>query len=100
MSEAAGGTPEDGDALAMIEAALARGEGHAVPMETIQRALTAAVKAYAARVEKSEGEFAPFADRSVTATEAVTAACAMIRAVDLNMFDVALWFGKPGPARG
>ena len=31
----------------------------------------------------------------VTATETAVAACAMIRAADLNLFDIAMWFQRP-----
>ena len=33
-------------------------------------------------------------DGAVTATETVVAACALIRAADLNLFDVAMWFHR------
>lgn len=88
------------DLIARIEAAVAEGQGHSIPEADLQRVLTACVKAYAAKVEKDCLEFAPFDPSAVNATEAVVAACAMIRAVNLNMFDVALWFGRPGPTRG
>lgn len=84
------------DLIGRIEAALASGEGHTVDEADLRRAMTACVKAYAARVEKSGAEFAPFDAGAVNATEAVIAACAMIRAVNLNMFDVALWFSRSG----
>jgi hypothetical protein len=84
------------DLIARMEAALAKGEGHAISVEDLQRAMTVCVKVYAARAEKTGEEIAPFSDASVNATEAVTAACAMIRAVNLNLFDVALWFGREG----
>ena len=61
----------------------------------LRRVLTAAVKAYAAKAEDAGREIAPFLDGAVTATETVIAACAMIRAVDLNLFDVAMWFRRP-----
>jgi len=57
--------------------------------------LTAAVKIYAAKVERRGHDVAPFAPGSVTATETVVTACGMIRAADLNMFDVAIWFHRP-----
>jgi hypothetical protein len=31
----------------------------------------------------------------VTATETAVTACAMIRAADLNLFDIAMWFQRP-----
>ncbi len=84
------------DPLALIEDALARGEGHLIPDALLQRVFTAAAKAYAAKVEALGQEPPPFAPHSVSATEAVTTACAMIRAVDLNMFDVTMWFNRQG----
>ncbi|MDH7795558.1 MULTISPECIES: hypothetical protein [unclassified Beijerinckia] len=75
--------------------ALKRGEAANIPDEVLQNAMTAVVKAYAAKVEKTEQEFTPIDNRLVNATEAVVTACALIRAVDLNMFDVALWFNRP-----
>ncbi len=67
--------------------------------EMLRQVMTAAVKAYAAKVEKMERDFDPIDKHAVSATEGVTAACAMIRTVDLNMFDVALWFNRPGHER-
>jgi hypothetical protein len=77
-------------------AALARGEPDAVPDDLLRNTFAAAVKVYAAKAER-RGELAPFADGAVTATESVVAACALIRAADLNLFDVAMWFHRaPG----
>jgi len=81
----------------MATAALARGEPDAVPDELLRRTLAAAVKVYAAKAERRGGALAPFPEGTVTATESVVAACALIRAADLNMFDVAMWFHRaPG----
>ena len=40
------------------------------------------------------GELAPFGDRPVNATEAVTAICAIMRAADLNFFDLQMWYRR------
>ena len=93
----AGTAPED--ALRDLERALTRGEAHLVSDAVLQRLFVAAVKAYAAKVEKTGEEPRVFAEHSITATEAVTVACAMIRAVDLNMFDVAIWFSRAQPGK-
>jgi hypothetical protein len=61
----------------------------------LQEVLTAAVKVYAAKVERRGHDVAPFAPGTVTATETVVTACGLIRAADLNMFDVAIWFHRP-----
>jgi hypothetical protein len=82
---------------ALATAALKRGEPDAVPDELLRKTLAAAVKVYAAKAERRGGVLAPFADGEVTATESVVAACALIRAADLNLFDVAMWFHRaPG----
>src|SRR5262249_58708340 len=68
----------------------------AVPDESLQRVLSAAVKLYAAKSEDRERELAPFGDRPVNATEAVTAICAIMRAADLNFFDLQMWYRRGG----
>jgi hypothetical protein len=79
---------------AFAGAALQRGEPDAVADEQLRKVLAAAVKVYAAKVERRGAEIKPFNDGVVTPTEAVVAACAMIRAADLNLFDVAMWFHR------
>jgi hypothetical protein len=78
-----------------VEHALKRGKPQAISDAALRRVLTAAVRVYAAKAEDIGREIAPFLDNAVTATETVTAACAMIRAADLNLFDVAMWFRRP-----
>jgi hypothetical protein len=75
--------------------ALKRGEPDAISDKALQQVLTAAVKIYAAKVERRGHDVAPFAPGTVTATETVVTACGLIRAADLNMFDVAIWFHRP-----
>jgi hypothetical protein len=78
-----------------VATALKEGNPQAISDAELRRVLTAAVKLYAAKAEEAEREFAPFLDGEVTATETVVAACAMIRAAGLNLFDVAMWFRRP-----
>lgn len=75
--------------------ALKRGEPDAISDRTLQQVLTAAVKIYAAKVERRGYDVVPFPQHAVTATETVVTACGIIRAADLNMFDVAIWFHRP-----
>src|SRR6202162_5519153 len=75
--------------------ALKRGEPDAISDKTLQQVLTAAVKVYAAKVERRGHDVVPFPQHAVTATETVVTACAMIRAADLNMVDVAILFYRP-----
>lgn len=67
------------------------------PVETF----TAVVKAYAAQVEREGVAPAPIDAHAVSATEVVVAASELIRAANLNLFDVAMWYRRPsGEARG
>jgi hypothetical protein len=75
--------------------ALKRGAPDAISDRELQQILTAAAKIYAAKVERRGRDVAPFSRGTVTATETVVTACGMIRAADLNMFDVAIWFHRP-----
>jgi hypothetical protein len=86
---------EGADFCAAARHALKRGELDAISDRALQQVLGAAVKIYAAKVERRGYELAPFPPNTVTATESVVAACGMIRAADLNMFDVAIWFHRP-----
>jgi hypothetical protein len=83
------------DFCAAARDALKRGQPDAISDRTLQQVLTAAVKVYAAKVERRGHDVAPFAEGTVTATESVVTACGLIRAADLNMFDVAIWFHRP-----
>jgi len=83
------------DFCTAARAALKRGEPDAISDRALQQVLAAAVRVYAAKVERRGHEVAPYAQGTVTATETVVAACGMIRAADLNMFDVAIWFHRP-----
>ncbi len=83
------------DFCLLARQALERGEPDAISDKTLQQVLTAAVKVYAAKVERRGHDVAPFAPGAVTATETVVTACGLIRAAELNMFDVAIWFHRP-----
>lgn len=78
------------------EAAFRSGNVNAVSDVAMRRVFTLAVKLYAAKAELHEGtpELAPFDVDKVNATETVVATCAMIRAADLNLLDLAMWFGR------
>ena len=82
---------------AQAEQAIGSGKPDQVADETLQRVFSAAVRLYAAKWEDRAVELAPFGDRPVNATEAVTAICAIMRAADLNFFDLQMWYRR---ARG
>jgi hypothetical protein len=82
---------------ASAEDALKNGKPDAVADESLQRVLSAAVRLYAAKSEDRAQELPPFGDKPVNATEAVTAICAIMRAADLNFFDLQMWYRRaPG----
>jgi hypothetical protein len=79
---------------ARVDDALANGKPDSVSDESLQRVLSAAVKLYAAKSEGRTRELAPFGGRPVNATEAVIAICAIMRAADLNFFDLQMWYRR------
>ena len=89
-------SPEDAGAAfcASVEDAFKNGTPEAVSDASLQRVLSAAVRLYAAKSEDRGQELAPFGDRPVNATEAVTAICAIMRAADLNFFDLQMWYRR------
>jgi hypothetical protein len=79
---------------ASVEDALRSGKPDTIPDDVLQRVLSAAVRLYAAKSEDRGEELPPFGDRPVNATEAVTAICAIMRAADLNFFDLQMWYRR------
>ena len=79
---------------ALVDDAFRQGTPEAVSDESLQRVLSAAVRLYAAKSEDRAQELAPFGDKPVNATEAVTAICAIMRAADLNFFDLQMWYRR------
>jgi hypothetical protein len=61
----------------------------------IARILTAAVRLYSAGSEAREREFPPLLGNAVAPTDAVVVACALLRAMELTPFELALWFERP-----
>ena len=85
---------------AQAEDAIRSGKPDKVPDAALQRVFSAAVRLYAAKWEDRLAELPPFGDRPVNATEAVTAICAIMRAADLNFFDLQMWYRRaPGEQR-
>ncbi|MGH9715755.1 MAG: hypothetical protein ACRD4R_03365 [Candidatus Acidiferrales bacterium] len=74
------------------------GAGHIarVASQDVTALLTEAVRLYSAVVEETEREISPI-DASISTTEAMVVACALLRAHRLNPFDLALWFSRTAP---
>lgn len=85
-------------ALAEAEKALAEGTTDQISQETVQRLLTAGARLFANKIEMEEKFFLPFTSReATTATDVVVTVSEMLRAVNLNTFDLAMWFRRPRP---
>src|ERR1700691_5330236 len=82
--------------LRQIDAAMRAGELAAVPSEHVTNLLTGAIKLYVAYAEELEIEISPI-DVTVSTTEAVVVACALLRAQHMNPFDLAVWFQRSTP---
>ena len=67
-----------------------------VPREDVTGLVTGAIKLYAAYAEELETEV-PQRLTSVSTTEAMGVACALLRAQHMNPFDLALWFQRTTP---
>jgi hypothetical protein len=78
----------------LAERALAGGDRSAIPSHELARVMSAATKLYAANAE-AEGTLAPpISAETVTPTEVVVVVSEMLRAVNLNLFDLAMWYRR------
>jgi hypothetical protein len=85
-------------ALEIAEKALRDGTTDRISDETVQRLLTAGTKLFANKVEMEERFFLPFTSpEAATATDVVVTVSDMLRAVNLNTFDLAMWFRRLRP---
>jgi hypothetical protein len=79
-------------ALAQVDQILAAGRAGEVPDEAAQKLLLAAVRLFSAKRDLGGGLEA-FPVGSVTATEVAVTAVALTKAVNLELFELALWNG-------
>ncbi len=68
--------------------------------EDLAQVMTLAVRLYAARAEARDQYPVPLQAGEVTATDVAITASEMIRAVDINLFDLSMWHGRPRNHRG
>ncbi|HST74812.1 MAG TPA: hypothetical protein VLJ20_05520 [Acetobacteraceae bacterium] len=83
-----------GDFVGAAREALRAGTPEAVPEEALRAVLRSAVRLYAARVEATGAYPAPVDIREVMPTDIVVIASEMLRAADLNLFDLAMWYRR------
>jgi hypothetical protein len=76
-----------------IDETVKAGEVADVPRTDLTALVSGAVKLYATAVEETNQDV-PVIDPTVSTTEAMVVACALLRAHHLNPFDLALWFSR------
>ena len=78
------------------ERALASGAVSQIDSADIERVLTAAMKLYAAKVEADGAPVPPppVSAETLTPTEAVVVISETMRAVNLNLFDLSMWYRR------
>jgi hypothetical protein len=82
-------------ALADIaERALASVAARQIASDDIARVLTAAIKLYAAKAEAEAVPAPPVSADRITPTEIVVAVSEMMRAANLNLFDLSMWYRR------
>ena len=79
--------------------ALAGNASELADLPALDQLLTPLVKLYAAATEATGRELPPVTQEA-TATEVVVLACALLRAQNLNPFDLAVWFSRGNQKAG
>lgn len=68
----------------------------AVPDAAVQQMLTAGIRLLARKMETERRYFSPLTGHdAVTATEGAMLMTELMRAVDLNLFDLSMWASRP-----
>jgi hypothetical protein len=76
---------------AAVEAALADGRAGALAPEAVQALMAAACKAYAAEIGAGQ-QYLPVGPQSgITSTDVMTTASGLLRAADLQVFELGMW---------
>ena len=79
-------------AFAAAEQALADGRTADISDVTVQRLIAAGVRLYAHKVEHERRDLSPLpSPGAITATDAVVVLSGMLRALNLNLFDLSMW---------
>ena len=77
-------------AVALLER-LAEADG--LSADDVRGVVSAATRLYANACTRAGGELPPVTD-SVSTTDAITLACALVRSQDLTPFEMAMWFSR------
>jgi hypothetical protein len=84
------------DLCARARDALRRGDPTMVSDAEVTEMMTLALRLYAAKSEVQGPTFQPVDSAQVSATDIVVAVSGMLHAANLNLFDVAMWYRRPG----
>ncbi len=98
-------SPSENDFASLAAAAmregdrrLAAGDTATITDESVRQLLTTATRLYARKTDEEARSFSPLADGSIlTATDVAVTVTALLRAADLNLFDLAMWSGRAQP---
>ena len=83
-------------ALAAANEALAHGTTAGISDEALQQLFEAGTRLFARKVEEERRYFLPLSGKdAVTPTDAAVTVLELLRAVDLNLFDLSMWAGRP-----
>jgi len=78
-----------------VERALSSNDFSRITSGELERVITAAVKLYTAKAEAEGTLAAPISEEKTTPTEVVVFVSEMLRAVNLSVFDLAMWYPRP-----
>lgn len=83
-------------ALAIADAAISGERTREISDEAVQQLITAGARLFALKVEHERRYFSPLTSpEALTATEAATIVTEILRAVNLNLFDLSMWASRP-----
>jgi hypothetical protein len=83
------------DFVKLAQRDLSQPEAGELSDEDLAQVMTMAVRLYAARSEARDNYLPALQTGEVTATDVAITASEMIRAVDINLFDLSMWHGRP-----
>lgn len=85
-------TPDD-EAIAAVTLLDHLAEGGGLSPEAVCALVSATTRLYANATARAGEELAPL-EATVSTTDALTLACALLRSQDLTPFDMAVWFSR------
>jgi hypothetical protein len=86
----------DAEARAAVAVLEQLADGGDLSPEGVRAVVSAATRLYAQASDRAGESLAPLAP-DVSATDALTLACALLRSQDLTPFDMAIWFARGQP---